>query len=47
MDNAEKLWQIVKSKLETMYPGQVFEDTFKKLEKIYRDYGIYQDQLTI
>ena len=41
MDNAEKLWQIVKSKLETIYPGQFFEDTFKKIEKVYRIHNNY------
>ena len=33
MDNAEILWQTVKSKLESAYSKQVFEDTFQQINK--------------
>ena len=41
MDNAETLWQIVKSKLESNYNKQVFEDTFKDINKVYRVHNNY------
>lgn len=41
MDDALRLWQTVKFKLESMYPGQVYQDTFKNIEKIYRVHNNY------
>ena len=41
MDNAETLWQIVKSKLETAYTKQVYEDNFQQINKIYRVHNNY------
>ncbi len=41
MDNAEILWQTVKSKLESAYSKQVFEDTFQQINKIYRVHNNY------
>lgn len=41
MDNAEALWQRVKSKLESAYTKQVFEDTFQQINKIYRVHNNY------
>lgn len=41
MDNAEKLWQAVKEKLEACYSKQVFEDTFQQINKIYRVHNNY------
>lgn len=41
MDNAEALWQTVKSKLESAYTKQVFEDTFQQINKIYRVHNNY------
>ena len=41
MDNAETLWQIVKSKLESYYNKQVYEDTFQQINKIYRVHNNY------
>ena len=41
MDNAEQLWQLVKSKLEEEYSSQVFEDTFQQINTIYKVHNNY------